>query len=246
MLAFWYSLLSVLFVSLVSLVGFFFIGFRLEKLRSITFILVSFAVGALFGDVFLHLIPEMSKNGFSARTGLSILLGLLVFFLVEKFLHWRHCHIETSEDHPHPLAMINLVGDGLHNFLDGVLIAASFAVNPVIGFSTTVAVFLHELPQEIGDFGILIHSGLTVKKALFFNFLSALAAILGMLLFFVFPASEHFSKYLIPMAAGSFLYLAGSDLVPELHKETDAKRSFLQLIALIAGVGIMYCLLFLE
>ena len=157
-----FSFASVVLVSLISLVGVLTVFIRPERLKKILLLLVSFSVGALFGDAFIHLLPEsFTKLGVNLSTSLYIIAGIIAFFVLEKFIHWRHCHIPTSKEHPHPVVFMNLIGDGVHNFLDGVIIGASYLVSIPIGITTTLAVILHEIPQEIGDFGILLHGGLT-------------------------------------------------------------------------------------
>ncbi len=251
-----YVLGSTLLVSLISLIGILTLAINRQLLNRSLFVLIALASGALLGDVFFHLLPEtIEHNGFTPLTSLLILGGFLTFFLLEKLFIWHHHHlVETPEDHQrkdhsHPceIGFINLLGDGIHNFTDGMLIAASFLVDPVVGVGTTVAVLLHEIPQEIGDFGVLIHSGFSVKKALFFNFLTALAAIAGALLVLSFgQQAQTISEFLIPFTIGSFLYIAAGDLIPELKKQGTIKSSLIQLVALLAGVAIMYGLLWVE
>lgn len=243
-----YSLVSVFLVGLFSFVGVLFIAFKEKKLKRILLFLVSFAAGGLLGDVFLHLLPKaMEERGFDLKVSLSVLTGLLVFFALEKFISWRHCHIPTSKEHPHPLAIMNLIGDGLHNFTDGVVIAASFLVSLPLGLATSLAIVFHEIPQEIGDFGVLIHAGFSKKKALFFNFASALTAIGGAAItLFLEKKFGELTWFLIPFTAGGFLYIAGSDLIPELHKETKLAKSIAQMIGLILGIGVMLILVFFE
>lgn len=243
-----YSLGSVLLVSIISFVGLFTFALRENTLEKILLFLVSFSAGALFGDAFIHLLPEAVSNyGFTVGVSLSLILGIAVFFILEKFVHWRHCHIPTSERHPHPLAFMNLVGDGVHNFIDGIVIAGSYLASIPVGFATTIAVVLHEIPQEIGDFGVLLHAGFSKKKALFFNFLSALTAVAGAAITLIIgDAMADVTYFLIPFAAGGFIYIAGSDLIPELHKETEPKKSAAQLISFVAGVLVMVALLAVE
>jgi len=240
-----YSLASVLLVSLVSLVGllYFFLKKKAD-LGLVLLFLVSFSAGALFGDAFLHLLPEAAEDaGLSLQLGIYVLLGVIMFFILEKFIHWRHCHVPTSVDHPHPLAVMNLLGDGLHNLLDGMIIAGSYLTDVTVGVATTVAVVLHEIPQEIGDFGVLLHSGLDIRKALFFNFLTALTAVVGALLVLLLSSEiGGLNAILIPVAAGGFLYIAGSDLIPELHKETEPWKSAMQLVGIVLGIAAMYAL----
>jgi zinc and cadmium transporter len=236
-----YSLVSVIIVSLISLIGVFFISLGIEKLRRILIFLVSFAVGGLFGDAFIHLLPEsFEKITTITSIPLLIILGILIFFILEKFLRWRHCHVPTSETHLHPVVTMNLVGDGVHNTMDGMIIGASFLVNRTIGITTTLAVILHEIPQEIGDFGILVHGGLTPKKALTYNFLSAIFAILGTILSLIIgPYVKNYATFLLPITAGGFIYMAGSDLIPELHLEVEVLTSLLQFILILLGIGVM-------
>ena len=240
-----YTIISVLIISLISLIGIVTISLRLEKIRRILFFFVSFAAGALIGDVFLHLLPEISeKSGFGFNISLYVLSGIFVFFILEKFIQWRHCHIPTSNKHKHPFAFMNLIGDSVHNFIDGMIIAGSYMASIPIGLATTFAVIFHEIPQEIGDFGVLLHGGFTRAKALWFNFLSALTSILGALVVLALGARiENLTTFLIPFAAGGFLYIASSDLIPELQKECELDKSVEQLIGLVLGVLVMIALL---
>jgi zinc and cadmium transporter len=243
-----YSLMSVVLVSLFSLSGLATLAMKEKYVRKFSLIFVSFAVGAMFGDVFIHLIPELFEEGNATEiTPFFILGGILLFFVLEKFLHWRHCHAGEGKEHIHPIAGANLVGDAFHNFLDGLLIASTFAINPTAGIATTIAVILHEIPQEIGDFGVMIHSGMKVKTALMLNLLSAFAAILGVLIFFMLgEVVQGVEQYLLPITIGGFIYIAGSDLIPELKHNTSIKASFMQFVAIILGLSIMYSLTFLE
>jgi zinc and cadmium transporter len=243
-----YSLISVFIVSSISLIGIFFLSMKSERLSQILLFLVSFAAGALFGDAFIHLLPETFEElGVNLRTSLFIVLGILIFFVLEKFVRWRHCHIPTSKVHPHPLVTMNLVGDLVHNLFDGLIIGASYSVNFHLGFATTIAVVLHEIPQEIGDFGVFVHGGLTARRALRLNFLSALTAVAGVLIsLLVGPYVKGYSISLMPITAGGFIYIAGSDLIPELQGCDTAVHSLLQLISMILGIGIMALLLLME
>ncbi|HIH25357.1 ZIP family metal transporter [Candidatus Woesearchaeota archaeon] len=246
-LSYFYAIISVLIVSLISLVGVFYFSFKSKSLKNILVYAVSFSAGALFGDALLHLLPEViEESGFTLQVSLSILAGIILFFILEKFIHWRHCHSESSK-HVHPFVITNLFGDALHNFIDGLIIGASYLVSIPVGLATTLAVILHEIPQEIGDFALLIHGGMSKTKALLFNFLSALTSVIGVLVAIILSSRiEHITSYLVPFAAGGFLYIAGSDLIPELHKEVKIKNSLLQLFTLLLGIGVMGALLFLE
>ena len=249
MLNIWlYSLISVFIVSLISLIGVLTLSISLEKLRKILIFLVSFSAGALLGDAFLHILPEINQEvGFTSNTAVLMFGGLMLFFILEKYVHWTHCHEPLSEKHPHHLATMNLVGDGLHNFLDGLIIAASYLVSIPLGIATTLAIVLHEIPQEIGDFGVLIHSGYTKTKALWYNMLSAWIAVLGTIIGLVLKDfSGSLSAKILPIAAAGFIYIATADLIPELHKETKMSRSLLQIFSLVAGFIVMYFLTFIE
>jgi zinc and cadmium transporter len=239
-----YSLVSVLLVSAISLIGIFTLSLNEKRLKEVLLYLVALSVGGLFGDAFIHLIPEASQEmGLELETSLYILVGIIIFFIVEKLVRWRHCHIPTSEEHPHPFTAMNLVGDSVHNFIDGLIIGASYMASIPIGLATTLAVVFHEIPQEIGDFGVLMHGGFSRSKALTLNFLTALTAVLGTILSLLLAAHiENLTFFLTLFAAGGFIYIAGSDLVPELHKEIKLKKSILQLLALIVGVIIMFIL----
>ncbi|MFA6383082.1 MAG: ZIP family metal transporter [Parcubacteria group bacterium] len=243
-----YALASVIVVSLISLVGVFTLAISAEKLQKILIYFVSFAAGSLLGDAFIHLIPEAFENiNEKIFVSLFILLGILIFFIIEKFLHWRHCHEVACEDHPHPFSYILLVGDAVHNFIDGLIIAAGYMVSIPVGVATTLAVIFHEIPQEIGDFGSLIYGGFKKGKALLFNFLTALTAVAGTVIVLILNINDgDFTKFLVPFAAGGFIYIAASDLIPELHKDTDPKKSFWQLIAFVFGIGLMLALLMIE
>ncbi len=243
-----YSLLSVVGISLLSLVGITLLLTGERFTKKIMIYLVSFSTGALFGDVFLHILPEISEGqGLLLWQSGLILAGILSSFCIEKFIHWNHCHHMPSEDHYHPVGTMTLIADGLHNMVDGVLIAGSFLVDIRLGVATTVAVALHELPQEIGDYALLIYSGYTRKKALFLNFLSGLTAVLGAILtLFAAGALENFVGIVLPLAAGNLLYIAGSDLIPELHKHTKMRQGVLQLAGIVLGVVMMYAILLVE
>ena len=247
--AFLYAILSVILVSLISFIGIFILLVKIKKINKFLIYLVSFAAGALLGDAFIHIIPELiESNSFTLATSFYILSGIGIMFILEKFVHWQHCHRNISEkSHVHPFAYTNLIGDALHNFIDGIIIAGSYIASVKIGIATTIAVVLHEIPQEIGDFGILVHGGFSRMKALMLNFASALFALLGALITFALSSKiGNIEAILLPIAAGGFIYIAGSDLIPELHKETNVKKSLIQLISLIIGALIISALIFLE
>lgn len=244
-----YPIVAVTVTSLLSFVGVLFLAVQKDRLQKILLFLVSFAAGSLLGDVFIHLLPEAVEayGDFGLPVSFAVLTGLMVFFMLEKIICWRHCHIPTSEEHPHPVALMNLVGDGLHNFMDGLIIVGSFASSFPLGLATSLAVVFHEIPQEIGDFGVLVHGGFSRGKALLLNFASAALAILGALVGILLESRvEGLGQWLIPFTAGGFLYIASADLIPELKKETGLKKSAPQFFGLLLGVGVMWGLTLLE
>lgn len=237
-------ILSTFLVSLVSFIGVFTLSLKKEILGKTLFFLVSLSVGGLMGGAFLHLLPEAIEKFGNSRIFLYVLVGFFLFFIIEKVIHWRHCH----EDHCpiHTFAYMSLIGDGVHNFIDGLIIATGFAVNPSLGVASTVAICLHEIPQEIGDFGVLVYGGISKKKALFLNFLTAVTAVLGGIIgFYLLSFTENISGFLLAFAAGGFLYIAASDLIPEIRKETDIKKSFFNFSIILLGILSMYFLKFL-
>jgi len=231
-------LLSTFLVSLISLIGILTFAVNDKLLQKITFSLIGFSAGALIGGAFLHLLPEALKETNSTAVFYYLILGLVLFFLLERYVHWRHCHEENCDIHP--FTYLNLIGDGLHNFIDGMVIAASFLVSFRLGAVTTMAIVLHEIPQELGDFGVLIFGGFTKQKALFYNFLIALTAMLGAVAgYFIIGFAKGFSHFIMPLTAGGFIYIATSDLIPEIHKETDLRRSSLAFFAFLLGIVFM-------
>ena len=244
-----YTILSVIIVSLVSFVGVLSLSVKKKNLNDYLLILVSLSAGTLLGGAFLHLLPEaVDRTGFGVNVSLLVLAGILVFFLLEKFIHWRHCHGhhpgKMHGHNPTHLAPLNLFGDGIHNFLDGLIIAGAYLVSIPAGIATTIAVIFHEIPQEIADFGVLLYSGLSKVKALLFNFLSAAIAIVGAIVGLLF-GTDTFINFILPFAAGGFVYIAGANLIPELHKECGLKDSFWHFIALLIGLVLMYLLTFI-
>lgn len=241
-----YTLASVSLVSLISLIGVFTLGLNQERLRHMLFYLVSFSAGALLGDVFIHILPELMGGDDALLSGAYVLGGIMLFFVLERVLLWHHSHSSHHEE-IHSMVYLTIIGDALHNFLDGVAIAAAFLISIPIGIATATAVIFHEIPQEIGQFAVLIHGGWSRTKALVYNFVSALAAILGAVLVLLF--SEKVSgapSLLLGFGAASFIYVAMSDLIPELQKESRMGRFALQLIYMIAGIIVMALLLMLE
>jgi zinc and cadmium transporter len=241
-----YTIASVVIVSLVSFTGALTLVFTHKFLKKTLLFLVSLAAGTMFGDAFIHLIPEtVEQYGFDLEISLALIGGITAFFILEKIIHWRHCHNIDCETHTQPFGYMSLLGDGLHNFIDGMLIAGSFLVNTQLGIATTIAVILHEIPQEIADVGILLHAGMSKSRALFFNFVTALTSILGALLILGL-GSDQLNRYIVPFTAGAFIYIAGADLIPELHKETKARNVIIQLLSFLVGIGIMIALTYID
>ncbi len=238
--------LSILVVSLVSLIGIFsfFVNFKfLEKNLGL---FVAFAIGSLLGGVFLHFLPELSETGISPLVSFCILLGFLSFFILEKFLYWHHCHDSSCKEHSNISYMI-FFGDMLHNFLDGIFIAGSYLLDFSLGLSATIAVVFHEVPQEIGDFGVLVKGGFSRWKALLYNFISSLSAFLGAIVFLFFSSFiSGIEPLVVAFTAGSFVYIAASDLIPELHKNLGFRKAVLELFFICLGILVMYFLVFLE
>ncbi|MEW6102034.1 MAG: ZIP family metal transporter [Candidatus Omnitrophota bacterium] len=233
-----FALISTFVVSLLSLIGVFTLYLKEGLLNKILFYLVGFSAGALIGGAFLHILPEVLENVASNSVFYSLILGLVSFLLLERYFHWRHCHDGICE--VHAFTYLNLIGDGLHNFIDGMIIAVSFTVSIKLGLVTTLAVILHEIPQELGDFGVLVYGGFSKQKALFFNFLCALTAMLGALTgYFITDFIHGLANFILPFTAGGFIYIATSDLIPQIQKERDRGRSVFAFIAFLLGVVLM-------
>jgi len=235
-----YSIGATILISMVSFIGILVVLVSKRVLNKILLWLVGFSAGTLIGGAFLHLIPEVIDAGMGDSIFAFVLLGFIAFFILEHLLSWHHCH-KHGMDHEHCRAetrgYMNLIGDGLHNFIDGVIIAATFAINVNLGVATTLAVLMHEAPQELSDFGVLLHSGFSRNRAFFFNFLSALLAVVGAICgWFLISFFEQANLFLIAIAAGGFIYIAASDLVPEIHKEKDIRHSLISLAFFILGV----------
>jgi zinc and cadmium transporter len=254
-----YALASVFVVSLISLVGAVTLSLDARRLERIVFLLVSLAVGALLGGAVIHLIPHAYEalEGDGTLVGLLVLVGVLAFFVLEKFLHWHHDHgaaVAATERattkpaaHTHhqpvkPFAAMNLVGNAAHNFLDGMVIAAAYLISVPAGVVTTIAVMLHEIPQEMGAFGVLVAGGFQPKRALLYNFLVGLTGVVGAVVSLLLGTIvEGYAAYLLPITAGTFIYVAGSDLIPELHHHhsTPATKSVWQFVLIVLGIGMM-------
>jgi len=242
-----YSIVSVIIVSLIALIGIVTIFVKEKHMSNLLLFFVSFSAGALIGDALIHIMPEVVEEyGFTLLISLYFISGLLIFFILEKFIHWRHCHVPTTKNHPHPFVYMNLVGDALHNLIDGLVIGGTYLVSIPLGLITTLAVIFHEIPQELGEFGVLIHGGFTKKKALLMNLLTALTAIIGVVIALLLgQIGDSFFMFILPFTAGGFIYIATADLIPEMKKECGARKSLVQLAGIVIGIGIMLLLLLL-
>jgi zinc and cadmium transporter len=208
--------------------------------RKISLYFVSFAIGALLGAAFFDLLPEaIEKSGGDGNIFLFTLLGIIVLFVFEKFLRWYHCHdAETCEIHTFSSAV--LFGDAVHNFIDGVIIALSFSLGTPVGIAATVAIFFHEVPQEIGDFGVLLHAGYTKSKVLLYNILTALTTPLGAIAgYFALPFFSNAVPVLTAFGGGIFIYIAVSDLMPEVHRKSQPKE-FAHFFLIILGLVLLW------
>jgi zinc and cadmium transporter len=250
------ALVSVALVSMVALVGLAFLGVRKETLRRAVPVMVGLAVGAMLGDVFIHLLPDMyARPGAQVKTSLGVLVGIFAFYLLELFVRGHHRHFfedaESELSHPHapiePVGYISLIAESLHNFMDGALVAAAYLVDFKIGVATTLAVVLHELPHELGNFGVLLHAGFDRRRALAINFLSACCAVVGALACLLLGGlSNDMPALVLPFATGGFIYIAGTSLLPVLAREKDSRLAAVQFVAIMAGVGLMLLLLRVE
>lgn len=224
--------------SVFCLIGGIFLLWKEKWAKKIALYLVSFAAGALLGAAFLHLLPEAVEEG-GTRVFFYVLIGLLVMFLVEKFLLWYHCH--EGECKVHAFSYTILFGDGVHNFIDGIIIGVSFLVSIPLGVTTALAIAFHEIPQEIGDFAVMLHGEMKRSKILVYNLLAALMTPLAAVLAYIFSSS--LEKAIIPLVAfagGTFIYIASSDLIPEIHKETKKSKAIAQFFLLLFGILVIW------
>ena len=236
--------ITTLTISLLAFAGILTLALKEKLLEKILLSLVALSAGALMGGAFLHLLPEAVEKFDDPNIFVWVLFAFIVFFLVEKLLHWRHCHKGKCE--VHTFGYMNLFGDSVHNFIDGLIIAATFLVDIQLGIITAIAIALHEIPQEIGDFGVLVYAGFKKKTALILNFLIATTVILGGIVgFYLSNHIEGSIKFLIPFAAGGFIYIAASDLLPEIRKEKSLKKSLTSFGVFLIGIAIMYLVRFI-
>jgi len=239
-----YSAAATLIVSLMSFAGIFFLAVKEKLLNKIILSLVGFSAGALLGGAFFHLLPEVlgmekSEGIGSMQIFMFLILGIIAFYLIERVLKWHHCHEKGCDIHT--FTYMSLIGDSIHNFIDGLVIYSAFAVNTSLGIVTTIMIVGHEIPQEIGDFAVLIYGGFGKVKALLWNFITALAAVIGAVIgYFIGNYTDGIAIVLLPFAAGGFLYIAMSDLIPELHKEVSLAKSLTHFLFFICGILFMW------
>jgi zinc and cadmium transporter len=233
------SITATAVISVLSLVGIVTFFINHKTVAKTALLLVAFSTGALIGGAFLHLLPEAIEISGSFTPFIYLILGISIFFVLERFLKWHHCH-KDDECKIHTFTYMSLIGDGLHNFIDGLIIISAFAISKEAGIATTIAVAAHELPQELGDFGVLIHGGFSKTKALFWNFISSLTAIIGAVVGYLLINSFHdVTSLLLPFAAGGFIYIAMSDLIPELHNEPKMSKSICNFGLFATGIIFM-------
>lgn len=238
-------LAATFLVSLGSLAGIFTLAFKSERLSRILLFLVSLSAGALMGSAFIHLLPEAAASFPPEQLFLIVLSSFVFFFFVEKLFHWRHCH--EGQCDVHTFGYMNLFGDSVHNFVDGLVLAGAFLTDIRLGVVATIAVALHEIPQEIGDFGVLLYAGFRKRQALLINFLVAETVVLGgMVGYFLSFSLNNLVLYLLPFAAGGFIYIAASDLMPEIRKEAGLSKSLLSFLVFLGGIFLTYLIKLIE
>jgi zinc and cadmium transporter len=238
-----WSVAATFFVSMVSVIGLFGLGIKTKVLDKILFLLVGLSAGALMGDAFIHLIPEAIPGNNIEIIFMYVIVGFSLFFVMERLLSWHHCHEHGGCKEEHSFSYMNLVGEGVHNFIDGLVIAGSFSAGTQLGIATTTAVLIHEIPQEIGNFGVLVYGGFSKLRALTMNLLFALSAMVGAVAgVFLVSAVGNMNTFLLPFTAGGFIYISASDLIPELHKEPKLRKSILAFLFFLIGITFMYAM----
>ncbi|OGY56669.1 MAG: hypothetical protein A3H67_00525 [Candidatus Buchananbacteria bacterium RIFCSPLOWO2_02_FULL_46_11b] len=223
--------------------GVFSLGLSDKILKKALLLLVSFSAGSLMGGAFFHLLPEtLLLEESSIKIFVYLLSGFCLFFVLERVLRWRHCHEDGCETHGH-LGWLNLFGDGLHNMIDGLVLISAFSISPALGWPVALSIVFHEIPQELGDFGVLLYSGFKKNTALVYNFLTALLAVAGVVAgYFLIDRVAGLNLFLLPFAAGGFIYIAASDLIPEIHQEKNKAQAFISFGVFLAALGIMLLL----
>lgn len=245
---FWWILISTTGISLMSLAGVLVLFFKDDFLQKIILRLVAFSAGSLIGGAFLHMIPEsLNELNNNSLVFIWVIIGFSIFFLLEQFIHWHHCHTLECQhkEYTKPTAYLILMADGLHNFIDGLAIAGAFLFDVRIGLITALVVATHEIPQELGDFGVLINSGWKKSRALLFNLISGLTAVLGGLAVY-FIAQDIQVDFLLPLSAGGFIYIASSDLIPEVKHHAKMSTNVANFSAFIFGILLIVAVGYLE
>lgn len=234
---FFASVIAATLISTTSFAGIIILILPAKTLSAILILFISLSSGALMGGAFFHLLPEAAKTLSQETVYMTMLVSFITFFLIEKYLHWQHCH--EKDCHIHTFGYINLIGNAVHNFIDGLIIAGTFTVSIELGIITTVMIALHAVPQEIGDLGVFLYAGFSKKNAVFYNFIVSLMVVVGSIVgSFLSISMQGVIPFLPPFAAGGFLYIAASDLIPEMRKEEEGKKSFLSFLIFIAGIGL--------
>ena len=225
-------------VSLLSLIGIITFILREDWLNKILITLIAFSAGGLIGGAFLHLLPEALELSSPSQVFLTLIVGYVLFFFLERYFFWRHCHDGKCD--VHPFTYLNIIGDAVHNCVDGVIMGASFSISIHFGLVTTLAIILHEIPHELGNFGVLVYGGFNKYKALFFNFLSSITAILGALAGYLYTQhAQTATAFILPFAAGGFIYVASCDLIPEIHKQTESRRVLFSMLFFLLGIALI-------
>lgn len=238
-------IVATFFITLCVWVAVFLLLLKKELLSKITLFLVSLSAGTLIGGAFLHLLPEASEKMEGELLFIIALFAFVIFFVIEKLFHWRHCHKDHCD--VHSFGYMNLFGDVIHNFIDGLVISGAFLTDYRLGVATTLAIALHEIPQEVGDFGVLLYAGFNKVKAVILNYVVALSIVAGGITgYFVSFYLEDIVVYLLPFAAGGFIYIAGVDLIPEMRKESSFKKSATSFAIFILGIIIMFFVKFID
>lgn len=232
--------ISTFVISLIAFVGVLALAIRENVMRKILMYMVSLSAGILMGNAFLHLLPEAFGTAPVENIFLSLLGGFIFFFIIERFFHWHHCHDKHCKEQS--FAMTNLIGNAVHNFFDGLIISAGFIASPGLGIVTTLAIASHEIPQKIGEFCVLVYGKYKKRKAMIMNFVSSMSVVFGGITGFILSGQFPFMEFLLPFAAGGFIYIAASDLIPELKKETELLKTALNIFIFSLGIAFMYFL----
>ena len=229
-----FIIIATLIIGLLGFAGAFTFLIKKRYLESILIVLVAFSAGALMSGALFHMLAEALESMEAMTAFAYLLVGFVSFFFIERVLHWHHCHDGKCD--VHPFSQLILIGDSIHNFIDGLIVAASFLVGLPFGILTTLLIIGHEIPQEIGNFGVLVYGGYKRNTALLYNFIVQLTAVAGGVIGFFFLYTPESISFLLPFAAGGFIYIASSDLIPELHKEENLKKSMISFAFFVIGI----------